>query len=602
MTKWVRWWGLLAFVVLVAVIVGFWLLFIDAIVANLIESQGTRLVGAKVELQEADLSLVPAGLTLTGLQVTNPREPMRNAIEIARLALTLDGAKLFQRKIIVEEMTADEVRFDTARETSGAVASPPEPVPPTLGEGADRAGPRFQLPSFEVPDPEEILAKEDLRTLRLAEELKADLLKERDAWQERLRELSGKETFEQYRARIEKLKGAGKGRLGGVLEGVGEVQSLREDLQRDLEALKSAQSQFRSQLQSLKARVDALKQAPTEDVRRLQEKYSLTPQGLANLSENLLGRRIGEWADQAALWYARLRPVLERARQARAAEGKPEVVKPLRASGFDVRFQEREPLPDFLIRRARLSLQLDLGELAGRIENITPDQDVLDRPLTFEFSGEKLTGVRTVNLRGNLDHTQPDRAKDRVNLRVDDYQIHDFVLSRQDTWPITVRRGMADLTARAMIQEGAVDANLESRLKSLQVSTEQGDEGNPLVSALNSAITGVSTLQVSADVTGTLDDYHIALRSDLDRILKQAAGNVVRDMSARLKKALSARISEKVEGPIKDVTASFGDFRAIGGELAQRLTRGNDLLGELLRPGGAKEGPGGLPGGFKLPF
>ena len=73
MAKWIRWWGLGAFVVVAAILVGVWVFLVDGWVKILIEDGGTDAVGAKVELDAADLSLFPAGLTLTRLQVTDPR-------------------------------------------------------------------------------------------------------------------------------------------------------------------------------------------------------------------------------------------------------------------------------------------------------------------------------------------------------------------------------------------------------------------------------------------------------------------------------------------------------------------------------------------------
>jgi len=105
----IRWWGLGIFVVLVAAIGLLWLLVVDDLVKAKIEEEGTAAVGAKVELEAADLTLFPTGLTLTRLQVTNPDEPMTNSVEIARLTMNLDGLQLLGRKVIIDEMLVDGV-------------------------------------------------------------------------------------------------------------------------------------------------------------------------------------------------------------------------------------------------------------------------------------------------------------------------------------------------------------------------------------------------------------------------------------------------------------------------------------------------------------
>lgn len=601
MRKWIRWGGLAVFVVLVALLAGFWFLLIDGIVERVIEDQGTRLVGAKVELEAADLSLVPAGLTLTGLQVTSPEEPMTNAVEIARLAGTLDGLNLLRRKIVVEELTAEGVRLGTPRKTSGAIEDRAgrEEVEEPAG---DLAG-GFTMPSFEIPDVKQILAKEELETLKLVNELKADVEHAQETWDQRLKDLPGKDTFDEYRARIEKLKGATKGGVAGALGGIGEVQSIKEDIQKDLAALKNAKAGLEERLGSLKARLDRVKKAPQDDLRRLQEKYSLSPEGLANLSETLLGQVIGDWARKGTVWYRRLEPLLERAKQAGAAKGGPEVVKPLRAGGVDVRYREANPVPELLIRRARVSLQLDVGDIAGTIENVTPDQDVLGKPLTFTFSGEKLEGLQSVSLRGVMDHVDPASPSDRVNLQAVGYRIDDLQVSEQASWPVTVKKGRADLKVRAGIQGEALNANIKGDLSSLAIDAGNTDESNRLTRALSSAIRGVSSLNVEADVVGTLQDYTVRIRSGLDKVLEQAAGRLVQDLSADLKKELSAAISSKIDGPLKDLTQNLGGLDAVKGELAKRLTQGNDVLGGLLKTGAAPKAlPKELPGGFKLPF
>ncbi len=595
--KWIRWGGLIAFLLITGLIVGFWILLIDGIVERVIEDQGTSLVGAKVELEGADLSLMPTGLVLSGLQVTNPDEPMSNAVEITQLALTLDGLNLLRRKVIVNQMAVTEVRFGTPRKTSGAVTQPAEEKAPTREPAKVEQG--FSLPSFDVPDVKEILAKEDLETLKLVETLQRDIQQEHEQWDQRLKDLPGKDTFDKYQQRIEKLKGATKGGVEGILGGVGEVQAIQKDIRTDIAALQAAQTEFKGKIASLRARLDQAVKAPQADVRRLQEKYSLSPQGLANLGATLLGQQVGGWAQQAVAWYGKLKPLLERVKQAEGRGTGPEVVKPIRGSGVDVRFPETQPLPDLLIRLADVSLQLDAGDLSGRIENITPDQDVLGKPLTFDFAGEKLQGLKSVSLKGNLNHIQPANPNDRVNLHAVGYQLHDVALSKQEAWPVSLTKGLADIKVRAGLEGEYLTASVKGNLSSLQVAAGRPDDANPLTQSLSSALSGVSRFGFNADITGTLEEYKIALQSDLDRVMKQAAGKMVQDLSARFTKQLNASISEKVRGPLKELQGSFGGLNGIGGDLASRLTQGNDLLRSLLKEGVA---PKGLPGGLKLPF
>ena len=71
---------------------------------------GTEMIGAKVELGAADVSLMPVGLVLSGLAVTDPAEPMTNAVEVARLSLDIEGGELLRRKVIITTMAVEGIR------------------------------------------------------------------------------------------------------------------------------------------------------------------------------------------------------------------------------------------------------------------------------------------------------------------------------------------------------------------------------------------------------------------------------------------------------------------------------------------------------------
>ena len=154
MGKWIRWQGVAAFAVVCIGLAALWWLVMDRLIERAIEKAGTAAVGAKVELDKADLTLFPLGLALTRLQITDPDEPMTNAIEIGRIAGAVDGLNLLRRKVIIEEMAMEGVRFGTARRTSGAISEGPakKAVEGRTGRGAS------VFPDLSLRDPKEILA------------------------------------------------------------------------------------------------------------------------------------------------------------------------------------------------------------------------------------------------------------------------------------------------------------------------------------------------------------------------------------------------------------------------------------------------------------
>jgi len=581
MKKWIRWKGFLAFLCVVVLCSVLWLLLIDGIVERLIEKHGTEAVGAKVELGSADLSLFPAGLVLSGLQITNPNAPMKNAVEISKIKLSLETGNLLRRKIIIDDMALVGVRFDTPRKTSGAVG-PKAGVAPETSTKKEKPS-KLGLPDLKIPNVEEILEKEDLKTIALAKSIQSDIQSEKEKWQKILSELPNKEKFAEYQSRITQATSGKKGGFGGILGSAGEIPAIQKDVQRDIDRLKEAREEFNRKLSSLRGRVAQLKKAPLEDIERLKKKYTLSPQNLANLSRLLLGEKVSEWSQKAIAWYERIKPILER--RMKKDKG-PDVTKPARGPGINVRFKEQALLPDFLIRQAIANIQLGVGDLTGKIQNITPEQHILGVPLTFTFAGEKMKGLRSVNIDGTLDHIEADRSKDRVNARILEYEIKDVMLSEGTGWPVILKNALTDLNIDGLLEGNAISAKLTAGLSSVKLSTASasGKDAGLLANATGSALTGVSRFTATADVTGTIDDYTVDIKSDLDRVLKDAARNVLKTEQAKLEKSLKKAIYEKVDGPLTQTNGSLDSFGSIGDDLTGRLQLGKGLLGKGTLP------------------
>jgi uncharacterized protein (TIGR03545 family) len=566
----IRWRGLAFFGLFTALFGLFWFFFIDGFIARTIENQGSALVGARVELGAADLTLFPAGLQLTRLQITNPEQPMRNAVEIDRLAMSIDPLQLLRRKIIIEEMALEGLRPDTPRQKSGAIAKYRHRQE---AETADAAQKGIKLPSLQIPSVQEVLAKEQLTSLTLVEDYQDRIKADRLQWQQRLAELPDQAKLAAYKERLRKIK-ASRG-LPGLLGGAAELLAVKKELQTDLDRLQAARKGFAAEAAAYQQRLAVLKKAPRRDIDRLLGKYSLSGKGLTNLSSLILGARIGNILDQALGWYAKAQPLLTRLKK---KAGATELVKPVRGKGVWVRFEEQRPLPDFLIRKIAATVEITAGRFTGTIMNVTPDQDILGAPLTFNFAGQALPGVRAISLDGILNHVKPDQSRDTMNLAISEFALHDEVLSRSENLPVTIRSGLADLTARAVIQPRDIVAEVRASLKAADLATTPPQEGDAIARALAGALAEVHDITMTAQVRGTMADYRLELSSNLDQILKQAAAKTIKEQTAGFARELREGIMAKVDGPLAAATTSFTDFAGIDKELATRLQTGTNLL------------------------
>lgn len=591
--KMIRWQGLIAFIVISGLIAGAWLFLIDGIIERSIEFAGTKAVGAKVELRKADLSLSPLGLTLEGLEVTDPDEPMKNMVEVARTSFLMDFGHLLHGKAIVDEMTLDGVRTGTERKKTGAIKGVDVKKAPSKEEASSEDS--FSFPSLEVPDPKEILASEKLETLKLVDGIRADIKKGKSQWKERTEGLPDSKKLKEYKARFKEAKKGSKGGVFGILGGAKELKSLKADIKKDIKSIKTAKKDLKSEIASLKKRVAQVKTMPKKDLQRLKEKYSLSPSGLSNFSRMLFGGKIAEWTDTAFAWHEKLKPLIEKAMEEKPGSVKEQ--KPERGKGINVRFREFNPMPDYLVKVAKVSADITAGNIRGEIKEISSDQTIRKQPTTFNFKGDKLKGISSVNIDGEVNRLDVSTPKNKLNMKIAGYALKDVVLSEGSDFPVSLSKADSDFKVKASLIKGVIDADFDGRFKSVSLSGGESAGGGHLKKSMYEALSDIRGFGLKVALDGTREDYKMRLSSNIDKVLKKAVGSIVKKESAKLQRRLQAAITEKVNGPINKLTGDIGGLNLFDKQLSSKLGDLEGLLSGGSSKSGSKKGLRGL-----LPF
>jgi uncharacterized protein (TIGR03545 family) len=579
MKEWIRWPGLIAFTVVVLVLMGFWWLLIDSLIKDWIEKGGTHLVGARVELGKADLTLAPLGLALENLQITNPKQPMTNILEAGSLDLALEASHLLQRKLIVSLMTVDNLRFNTARKTSGAVA-PAKPSSDASDQAGDVKSDTLKMPSLAVPDVKELLSREELETLAAADELKKDIVAFREKWQKRLDELPDQETFKQYEKRLDKVSSAKKS-ITGLLGQAGEAKAIHDDVSQGLEELKQAKKEFEKEVASLKKRAAQVKQLPAEDYRRLRDKYGLSSQGAVNITQMLFGDKAGRYLKMFLDGYHTLKPLLE---MRPATPENQQDVEPVRGKGVDVHFVTDNQPPPFLVRLVKVSATIPSGDISGEIQNLTPFQALLGEPLVFTFSSQNLQDLQKVNIDGVLNHIDPPKAADKVAAKVEGLKVG----KKNGQGPVYLENGLANLTLTAAVISNRIDAQLQAAVSSASIATAKTVGDGQLGQTLREALEGISAFDLQADIEGDMDDYRVSLSSNIDDMLKDAIGKQLKKKAGAFEKTLNNAILEKTRDPLAKASGQMSGLDSIEDELTSRLGLGDAVLKDAMRKTGLK--------------
>ncbi len=557
--KIIRWRGFIAFILIVSLIGLGWFLLIDHLVKKGIETAGTRLNGAKVELAEADLSLSPLGLTLEGLQVADRDEPMKNLFQVKRVAFLMDLGGLFLGKVAVDEMTIDGVQVNRSRSSSGAVRKRAKEKKATPSSKDKESA--FALPSLDIPDTNTILESEELETLQVVAALQKEVDEGEAEWKERLEALPGKDKTAGYKKRFNAIK---KGLTGGaavILASIEDASKLKKEIKGDMATLKNAKKELRRETASLKETVRQLKKLPSKDLARLKDKYSLSAGGLANMSLFLFGGEIEKQLRSALGWYEKLKPYIERA-VGNETKG-PEAQKKERKKGTNVRFREFNPLPDFWIKKIKVTFSHPSGDLAGTISDVTSNQKIIGRPTRYAFSGEKMKSFERLDLEGEFSTLGEGGAVNKATLKVSGYGLDNLALSKSADFPVAINQATADYTLGSLISAGGFHADFEGAFSGVTIESGRKEGGGRLVRALSSSLSEINAFSITGRVSGKPEDYNITLRSDIDELLQKAVGDTVKKERARFEEEMKRKLEAKVREPLDKLNRKMGGFADI---------------------------------------
>lgn len=583
-----RWKGLIAFLIITSLIFGLWFLLIDRAIKEVIEFGGTKAVGAKVDLQKADLSLSPLGLTLSNLDVTDPDSPMTNMVHVDSIAFLMDFGKLLLGKVIVNEMTIDGIEIKTVRNKSGALKK----IKTGEKEKAEKA-PATKLKakpylSLKTVDTKKILEAEELETVLRINSFDKLLKTKNKEWQHTIKELPDDKKIKEYDKRFKEIQKGLKGGPQKILKALDSAQRLQKDIEKELKSIKKASKDLKKDLKKIKTELKEIEGLPKKDLKRLKSKYSLSPEGLSNLSMLLFGKKIDSLMNSSFYWYEKVKPYLERAMKKDEADK-----KSLRSEGEDIKFREFNPRPGFLIKKSRLTLKISAGEMKGEIKDVTDNQVLTGVPISFAFSGTGLKGMESVTLDGEIRRTAPSFPVEKAILKIIGYDVKDAVLSDSGDFPVTLEKAQTDMEATFNHKKGRFDAIFNARYNDVLFSTVTKDSSSSLTLALASALSDVKRFKLKGKASGKSDDYKVKFSSDLDKVLKDAVGKMIKKESDRFVSDLKKAIDSEVKGPLKKLKAEAAKLGGSDKELSSKLKA---LKSQLKNSRKLK------PKGLKLPF
>jgi uncharacterized protein (TIGR03545 family) len=550
--KWIRWPGLIAFVALFGSLFVFAYFFAGSFVKGAIEEYGSEALGAQVNVDSVKLTIDPLGFRVGRIQAANPDEPMTNAVETKSIAFELAFWNLFMGQVIINELSVDELQFNTPRESSGALKKK------TAEEIAESQEPSvLDDVKQELPSTDEILARETLLTEVRGEELKVLYEQRSKEIDEVQASLATQKQLKAYEAEIKQLTSGKLKSLQDFQQRKGRLSQINKELKAEKEKISQAKKLYSSSYKELSAKLKEVKAAPSQDLKNLKSKYSLDEGGAVNVTKLLFGNEAGGWTETTLEWYEKAKPYLESAEEE-------EVQKVERKKGRYVHFGGIESLPEFLLREGRIDVKLPAGHLGGQLRDFTHQPEILRRPAKLSLNGNELKGYDSISLDAVFNHIDPKNSIDRADFTVKAMEVSDFTVSGDSSFKLSLSEAKTDIVGTAIIKNGKLDLSVDTSFTEAQFKSSASSGTAKQIGEL---LESIHEFTVTIMAKGNLGDLDTSFDSSLDEQMKIAAKQKLNAKQAELEAELKAKLQNKLD-------ESTGGY----GEDVQALLKGGESL------------------------
>ena len=314
----------------------------------------------------------------------------------------------------------------------------------------------------------------------------------------------------------------------------------------------------------LAADIKALKAAPGQDLDNLKDKYKLDESGAANISKLLFGDQAGDLTTQGLFYYNKVKPLLESNKEE----------KRVRLVGRYVHFRSDNPTPDFLLRDAHIDVQLSFGHLLAKLQNVTHQMHITNKPATLTVRGTKLQKVKSVAIDGVFNHINPKHGSDLITFKVDDIDMGEMQLVKSSKLPIAITHANIDINGKILLNNG-LQVYTDAQFDPVQFNSHADSTLGKMFAV---AFTGIKSFYISGDISSDFKKHTIKIKSDMDDQIKQSLKDQWDTRIAAFRQKLRDKLDAEEQKIRGRVEAELAKLEAKKQDLEAKLARSEELL------------------------
>jgi uncharacterized protein (TIGR03545 family) len=554
-----RWKAIGPLLLLLGILTVLMILFAEPVARDTTEEASTELLGTQVDVGKLDLLPRQASVELAALQIADPFEPRRNLVQADQIRLKLNPEALAEKKLVVEQFTLHGMRFGTARKV---------PARPVKGGGfapqALRAvrqwSQQFNVPLLQLTPIDTIkqlvLNPTQLGTVQAAQGLVARTDSTRQALEQGFKQVDIRGTVDTARALADRLAASDPRKLGldGTRQAIQSVQQTLKQLDQAKQQVNGLQRQVTQGVQLLGTGVKGLDEARKKDYAFAKSLLKLPTFSAPDIGNAFFGKVSIERFQQALYWAELARHYMPPGLLPREDSGP----KRLRAAGKTIGFPKEHTWPAFLVQLAQIDFAIGgsnplQGAYQASVRGLTSTPALYGRPMTVVAHRSAAgSAIADIDVSGVINHLSSS-PRDSVAAKLRGVKLPSFDIPGLP-FRLAPGTGAANLTFALRGDQLLGRWGIGSSNVTWALDSARGRALNDLEGLVWRVVSGLKTLDVKAEVRGTIRAPKLSVASNLDDAiaarLKAVIGEEVAKAEAMARAKVDSIVNEKVE-PVK---------------------------------------------------
>lgn len=581
-------------------------IFAEPVAKDTTEEASTELLGTQVDLAKLDLFPRDAAVDLRGLQIANPFVLSRNLIEADEIRLKLNPNALAEKKIVIENLSLQGMRFGTERE------KPARPVKgsgfaPQVYQSVEQWTKQFNVPLLSLTPIDTIrqlaLNPEQLTTIREVQSVAGRTDSVRKALDEGFQQLDIRPTVDSARALAGQLAKTDPKKLGvdGTRKAIESVQQTLKQLDAAKRRLEAFERNTRTGIGLLGQNLRSVDEARQKDFAFAKSLLKLPTFSAPEIGSAFFGQVSIDRFKQALYWAELAQKYMPPGLLPRPAPGP----QRLRAAGETIEFPKEKEFPRFLLQQGQIDFTIGgssaaRGAYAATVAGLTSTPALYGKPAVISASRRASgSALASIDVDAILNHISS-RTHDSANAWLQGIKLPSFDVPGL---PLRVDPGLGSSSLSFSMRNAGAQLSARWTIRSDKVSwvaDTTARRPNDLERLVLRVVSGLANLDVVAELGGSVRSPKLSISSNLDKAVADRLKAVVGEEVARAERLVRAKVDSLVADKVEPVKRQVA---AVQAQATQRVEAEKQRLDQVEKQLNVelKRLTAGVVPGIKLP-